>query len=493
MLCIRIVPYGVRHIVITRSGIVCTYVGVSATRRAAKPTDMVWNMKAMRTRAQMTQKTIKMESSDQVPARILILPKDSSPDARICTLAHPRSLTPTRYYYCPTKGLYEFTRVSASKGGCNSWLIGRQTVLACDGERRVSVADTVENPPSSLATDNIDGERAVADGYIVGSPELFIATPIDPLFLVIPSFLTQSSAKKTPQINSLFLSSEDLLDSLLAKSKHFEQIIAHRYIRRRMEQRMSCVCDLVEAGDEKMYRLNPDKLLKELRSKASRILAIGLPASMEEKFIQKALEAPVTGVKRMESSFPKDEKEFQEGINTSGPIRSDGASSESSSTPTRAPVSAASTDTDITAPEVEASEKVSNDIPRLLRLRTILSFIISTYLPPVLAHALTSKLSSTENSLEFTQLDEHLAHLKSLRVKALASRPLSDFSRKRGLEDDGDEAAEIRAEKKRKKDEEDKRNKAGESRGVKNLKKADVSGMKKMSAFFKGEGKKNSK
>lgn len=446
----------------------------------------------------MTQKTIKMEASEQVPARILILPRDSSPDARICTLAHPRLLTPARYYYCPRLGLYEFTRISASKGGCNSWLIARQTALTCDGERRVSVADTVENPPSNLARDNIDGQKAVADGYVVGSPELFIATPIDPLFLVIPSFLTQPSAKQTPQLNSLFLSSEDLLDSLLAKSKHLEHIIAHQYIRRRMEQRMSCVCDMVEAGDEKMYRLNLDKLLKELRSKASRILAIGLPASMEEKFIQKALKAPVIGVKRTESSFLKDDEEFQDEINTSNPIRSDAASSESSSTNTRTPVSTATTSTDITTPEVEGSGKEPIDIPRLLRLRTILSFIISNYLPPVLAQALTSRLSSsttTKNSLEFTLLDEHLAHLESLKIKALASRPLSDFSRKRGLEDDdgGDEAAEIRAEKKRKKEEEEKRNKAGESRGVKNLKKVDVSGMKKMSAFFIGEGKKNSK
>lgn len=444
----------------------------------------------------MTQNTsevnshIEMEALKQVPARILILPKDSSSDTRICTLAHPRLLTPTRYYYCPTKGLYEFTRISASKGGCNSWLIGRRTALTCDGERRVSVTDTVENPASSLAADNIDEKITVADGYIVESPELLIATPIDLLFLVIPSFLTQSSANKSPQLNSLFLSSEDLLDGLLAKSKHLEQIMAHRYIRQRMEQRMSCVCDLVEAGDEKMYRLNPDKLLKELRFKASKILAMGLPASMEEKFIRKALEAPVIGVKRMESSS---QKEFQEEINSSDPIRSDAARSESSSTTIRTPVSASSTGTDITAPEVEASENTSIDIPRILRLRTILSFIISTYLPPVIAQALTSKLSSTENSLEFTLLDEHLAHLESLKVKALASRPLSDFSRKRGLEDEGDEAAEMRAEKKRKKDEEDKRNKAGESRGVKNLKKADISGMKKMSSFFKGEGKKDSK
>lgn len=454
-----------------------------------------WNWKAMRTRTQLTRKTsevnshVSMETSKQLAARILILPKDSSPNARICTLAHPRLSTPTRYYYCPTKGLYEFTRISASKNGCNSWLIGPRTALTCGGENRVSVEDTVENPTSGLATDSIDEQRSVADGYILETPELFIATPIDPLFLIIPSFLTQSSAQQTPQVNSLFLSSEDLIDGLLEKSKHLEQIIAHRSIRQRMEQRMSCVCDMVDAGDETMYRLSPDKLLKELLFKANKILTMGLPASMEEKFIQKALEAPVIGVKRVEGSFLEDDQESQERINTSEPIRSDAASSGLSSTTTRTPISAASTGTDTTTPEVEASEKSSIDIARLLRLRTILSYIISTYLPPVLAHALTSRLSSAENSLDFTLLDEHLAHLDSLRVKALALRSLSDFSRKRGLEDEGDEAAEIRAEKKRKKDEEEKRKKAGESRGVKNLKKADVSGMKKMSAFFKGKGK----
>ena len=445
----------------------------------------------------MTPKTsevnsyISMETSKQLAARILILPKDSSPNARICTLAHPRLSTPTRYYYCPTKGLYEFTRISASKGGCNSWLIGPRIALTCDGENRVSVEDIVENPTSGLGTDSIDEKRSVADGYILETPELFVATPIDPLFLIIPSFLTQPSAQKTQQVNSLFLSSEDLIDGLLEKSKHLDQIIAHRSIRQRMEKRMSCVCDMVDAGDETMYRLSPDKLLKELLFKANKILTMGLPASMEEKFIKKALEAPVIGVKRVESSFLGDDQESQERINTSAPIRSDAASSGSSSTTSRTPISAASTGTDTTTPEVEASEKPPIDIARLLRLRTILSYIISTYLPPVLAQALTPRLSSAENSLDFTLLDEHLAHLDSLRVKALASRSLSDFSRKRGLEDEGegDEAAETRAEKRRKKDEEEKRKKAGESRGVKNLKKADVSGMKKMSAFFKGKGK----
>jgi len=50
-----------------------------------------------------------------------------------------------------------------------------------------------------------------------------------------------------------------------------------------------------------------------------------------------------------------------------------------------------------------------------------------------------------------------------------------------------DEAAETRAEKKRRKEEEEKRKKAGESRGLRDLKKVNVTGMKKMSDFF-GKG-----
>lgn len=59
---------------------------------------------------------------------------------------------------------------------------------------------------------------------------------------------------------------------------------------------------------------------------------------------------------------------------------------------------------------------------------------------------------------------------------------LSSFSRKRGIEDDVE--AEERAEKKRKLEEEEKRKKASQSRGVKELSKVDVKGMKKMSSFF---------
>ena len=87
--------------------------------------------------------------------------------------------------------------------------------------------------------------------------------------------------------------------------------------------------------------------------------------------------------------------------------------------------------------------------------------------------------------MDFGPLEAHLSHLAKLRQEAVAARSLGDYSRKRStLDDDDDEAAE-RAEKKRKKEDEDKRKKAGESRGVKNLKKVNVAGMKKMSDFFK--------
>ena len=47
-----------------------------------------------------------------------------------------------------------------------------------------------------------------------------------------------------------------------------------------------------------------------------------------------------------------------------------------------------------------------------------------------------------------------------------------------------DEAADLRAEKKAKKEEEERKKKSSETRGIRDLKKVDVSGMKKMSHFF---------
>jgi hypothetical protein len=133
----------------------------------------------------------------------------------------------------------------------------------------------------------------------------------------------------------------------------------------------------------------------------------------------------------------------------------------------------------IKPPPISAPE----GIPDLLRLRTAFNFILSAYVPPHLHTPLTALLTTSPSLADFSPLDAHLAHLRTLRQEALAARNLNDMSRKRGALDD--EEDEIRAEKKRKLEEDEKRKKAGESRAVKNLKKVNVSGMKKMSDFFK--------
>ena len=337
-------------------------------------------------------------------------------------------------------------------------------------------------PESRLSGDTGGNQELdISDGHVVKTPELFIATPIDPLFLILPAFLTQS---KSPTIKTLFLSVEDLLESLREASKHLEHTMGHEYIWQTMETRIGMVCDMVEAGDEKMYRLNMDKLLGELLSKVEKTVASGLPASMEEKFVRRALEAPTMALKREESSFSENAKPSQD-EGTAAESALDNI--ESQSTTTLETTHSASSGTEITIPD----ENNHLTLIHLLRLHTALSYMISAYLPPYIASALNTTISSSDSPVDFSPLEKHLAHIASLKAEALASRSLSDYSRKRNLNEDDDEAAESRAEKKRKKEEEEKRKKVGVSRGVRDLKKVDVSGMKKMSDFFgKGAAKK---
>jgi hypothetical protein len=125
-------------------------------------------------------------------------------------------------------------------------------------------------------------------------------------------------------------------------------------------------------------------------------------------------------------------------------------------------------------------------VPGLLRLRTALTYIFNAYVPRTLHTPLQTLLSSAQSTLalpSFTTLDTHLTALAKLKAEAVALRSISDnISRKRGYEEDEEKAAE-REEKKRKKEEEDRRKKS-ENRSIKQLKKVDTSGMKKLSSFF---------
>jgi len=153
------------------------------------------------------------------------------------------------------------------------------------------------------------------------------------------------------------------------------------------------------------------------------------------------------------------------------------------STPISTPATEESSFTSATSTTEASAPDASDNIVRLQRIRTALSFILASYLPPHLSNAINSRLSSAASPIDFGPLNEYLKHIAALRIEALASRSLGDFSRKRTLDDE--EAAETRAEKKLRLEEEEKKKKLGESKGVRDLKKVNTTGMKKMSHFFK--------
>jgi len=269
---------------------------------------------------------------------------------------------------------------------------------------------------------------------------------------------------------------------------------------------MAAICDIVDAGDEKMYRLSQQKLLAMLLSKAERMATEGLPASMEEKYVRAVLEVPIMSVKRETSDLDnatetapvpviEGEKptEYQSQSSAQSPGTTTPSTAINDSQASTTSISTAASSLALSTPPEIALSKPSitapEDIPYLLRIRTALTFIFSSYIPPHLHKQLQTLLQDIK-SPDFWPLDAHLSHIASMRSQAQALRSLSDnISRKRGFEGD-DEAAEARAEKKRKKEEDEKRKK-NESRGIKQLKKVDTTGMKKLSTFFGKAGNKN--
>lgn len=140
--------------------------------------------------------------------------------------------------------------------------------------------------------DNLENaSHSMTSGYIT-TAELVTATKIDALFLLLPMLSPMDATTKAKSITALFQSTEALFDQLLDLSKHFSILLNHAGSKDLMLRRLQAVCDSVDAGEEMMYRLNTDKLLQELVRKARRMVAIGLPQSMEQTLVQKALEPP---------------------------------------------------------------------------------------------------------------------------------------------------------------------------------------------------------
>lgn len=424
--------------------------GKGSTKPAAEATEV------SKTTAPKTQ----LSADSANPPQLFILPRDASKAARIVTLKNPRYQNDSRYLVCPEKGFYEFTRVSAPKTMPRSWLLSS------------AISDDGDHEDAKKSTDSM--------GYVTKESNLLIATSIDPLFIILPA-LCPIPGKKAED-SKLFLSRDDYLDKLSSVSPQVEGFLRVDRIKSLLQKRMAAVCDTVEAGDEIMFRLSEEALLRELLGKAQNMVKNGLPSSMEEKLVRKALESPIMlSLAREGSSIQEEENAL--GAETPDTQRT--VSTTTSFSDASTPATSFSEDTVIAPSKPKSLPPISapEGVAELLRLRTAFSYICSAYVSPHVAETLKKLLSAPSSKVNFGPLDDHLAHLAKIRQDAAAARSLGDFSRKRALEDD-DEGEERRAEKRRR-EEEDKKKKANESRGVKALKKVNVTGMKKMSDFFK--------
>lgn len=424
---------------------------------------------------------------DLSPPRVVVLPKGTSNDARFVTLQNPATETPNRYFYCPQVGLHEFTKITAEKSTPRSWLLSNpcQTNETKVPSQEAGQTDSVQS--------NADGKlHSMNDGYILKEPDMLVATPFDPLFLILPILLpatTSSSGKK------MFLALDEHLDALGATSRDMKHLLSTSDIGKSIEQRMTIVCDSVDAGDEKMYRISVEKLVRELLSRPTRMCASGLPASMEEHFVKDALKAPILDIgglvepnesKANDLQSQEPAASFTEESQSSANSQSGLSSNAESQSSTNTEATSFSSDSDPQMSAVEPIEFRSTNEPpqeivQLLRVRTALNFLFSSCVPAHIRKIVEDEICKAK-LINFTPLEAHLAHIASLRQQAQALRSISDnISRKRSIEDE--EVAEARAEKKRKKEEEEKKKKS-ESRALKDLKKADTSGMKKLSSFF---------
>jgi Ydr279p protein family (RNase H2 complex component) wHTH domain/Ydr279p protein triple barrel domain len=403
--------------------------------------------------------TSSSSSGDGTPIpelKVFLLPSGLSTDARFVFLPHPRDGSKKRFLFCPSKGLFEFTKIAAPSSEYRSILLSN---------------DAASAEPAPIESDSTEQHT----GYISKEAQILAATQFDVFFLLLS--LLPSSLRQSNKV--LFQPLDDLLEVQMSEDRHLKHVF--QVGRRFLEDRLASFSDTVDAGDEKMFRISEEKVIEVLTQKITRMVQTRLPASLEERFVTRALDTPVLSIKREESSSSttlgqsssfREDTEFQcetlESQSTAVSAAPSVVVSEASF--------ASSASTLVPDPLLEAMKN-------LQRLKVAANFVLASYVSPALTESIWSSLNRTNALADFEPLEKHLQHLAALRAEAAASRSLSDFSRKRGNADD-DEGAEEKAEKKRRLEEDEKRKKAGESRGVRDLKKVNVTGMRKMSDFF---------
>lgn len=336
-----------------------------------------------------------LAASVTTPPHVFVLPKGASSEARIITLPDPASSSPSRYFVCPEKGFYEFTKVAAPKKACRSWLLAPQT----NGDAKIENSENQE-----------DSEEQEPEGYVLEQPNMFVATPVDPLFILLPllvggeigSYLTFSDFVFTTEKEALAQLQQLLRQNTFAK------------LEKSMEARIAVICDCLDMGDgeDKMYKLSALKLATVLISKANNMVKKGLPVSMEERFVKQVLEVPVLSVRREESSVsiaPEDATPVHSSDNTAAETSQESSTSTSTATTNNTTTSTA-TSSAATTP-VEAQPSAANDVVNLLRVRTGLDFLITSYVPTSLHAAIQDVCKSSASPVDFAPLDLSLIHI----------------------------------------------------------------------------------
>ncbi|RAH48103.1 uncharacterized protein BO95DRAFT_440799 [Aspergillus brunneoviolaceus CBS 621.78] len=412
------------------------------------------------------------------PSKTFILPSTASPEARFLNLPNPQTSEPTRYFFCPQQGVYEFTTITTAAPAARSILFARNNSTPTTTTSSSPDDDTAETSPPTAQEPAPRSPPAL----ISSTASIHLATPLDFIFFLIPLLTT---AKAT-----LYQPLDDIIDSIQDElAPHLRHVLYNETFRATIHARAAAICDAVDAGgDEKLFRFSEKKLLMELMTKAERILAAhggSLPPSLEERFVRSELAMPLMGVKSSSSSSTSAAVTVE--VVVSGHSEENKENELAPQKKEEAPV-VADADSTTTAIKTEEEEllpegpSTPDGVAELLRISTALTFIKESYLSREMGARIDEMLAAPDAPRDFRPMREHLELVARLRKEALAARSLGDFSRKRSAEDE--EAAESRAEKKRRQEEEEKKKKAGESRGVRDLKKVNTTGMKKMSDFF---------
>lgn len=368
------------------------------------------------------------------PPLLFILPKHSSAASRIVTLPNPATKQDVRYYFDPVHGLYEFTRISASRSNYSSWLL------------------------ASIGREGLQNESQLGSGYAIEDSSVYVATPVDVLFFLLPILVGSTQ--------TLFVSLDDHLDKVADFPQDLSEILRSDGMSQRLHSSMSSICDVVEAGEESLYRFSASKLAMELFTRAKAIVSNNkLPRSIMQKFVDRVLKAPTSFEQSMTlvPESPLDNKN----------LTHDGVIDEES---LPAPLDL---DTPL-QPAICSPE--SQNMRYFMTVRVTIDYLLDNYIDMSSHDLIKTEIAKLDKILDFKPLDDYLEGLAVRKKELQALQSLSDnISRKRRPDDE--EMEEVRAEKRRKK-EEDEAKKKSQNRNLKQLAKVDTSGMKKMSSFF---------